>query len=200
MKTILLIFLLIIINSYLYDQSYIFQKLLEDNDDIEEKFFEPGVSKTFPIKYFQQTKLSFNSIKNDSLQVNIHSINCNINVDSEGNIVNKININNYYLIINQTKANINIEPLTDKSNGEYKENYDKKLCYISMNSYYLNASHQELKIENKEENIFYFDKHNYNLFNITYEIKDIADDSFILLNFKLKESKFYINIFYLIYY
>ena len=196
MKTILLIFLLIIINSYLYDQSYIFQKLLEDNDDFEEKFFEPGVSKTFPIKYFQQTKLSFNHIKNDSLQVNIHSINCNININSEGNIVNKININTYYLLINPANESINIEPIKDIENGEYKENYGEKNCYLSINSYFLNNSEIKLQIENKEDNIICYNHSKYNLFQISYEIKDIKNDSFILLNLRFEDNPFSINISY----
>ena len=196
MEKILLILLLTIIKSYLYDQSYIFQKLLEDNEDFEKKFFEPGVSKTFPIKYFQQTKLSFNHIKNDSLQVNIHSINCNININSEGNTVNKININTYYLLINPPNESINIEPIKDIEDGEYKENYGEKNCYLSINSYFLNNSEIKLQIENKEDNIIYYNHSKYNLFQISYEIKDIKNDSFILLNLRFEDNPFSINISY----
>ena len=130
------------------------------------------------------------------MQVNIHSINCNININSEGNTVNKININTYYLLINPANENINIEPIKDIEDGEYKENYGEKNCYLSINSYFLNNSEIKLQIENKEDNIIYYNHSKYNLFQISYEIKDIKNDSFILLNLRFEDNPFSINISY----
>ena len=184
MKDILLIFFLIDIKSSLYDKKDIFQTLIPD----ENIKIKPGVSKTLPIKYFQKTILSFiNEIDNAGVQVNIHSINCDIQVEPH---FYKSNFNIYSIIINNTNENITIEPELDKIGGEYKENYERKSCYLSINSYFLNDTLQNLTIENNEENIFYLNKLNYNIKNIVYEIKNISLDSFISLNLQFKESTF----------
>jgi len=46
----------------------------------------------------------------------------------------------------------------------------------------------EVKIENKEDNFFYFEKGNSNLLNISYEIKEISNDTFAALFFQFNEK------------
>ena len=156
MVKIILIFLLITIKSFLYDETNAISTECLNNITIN-----PGHSKTYNIKYFQTTILNFENIdneaKNDSLRLNIHSINCNIEVNYNIDNIKKINLNTYSILINSTDDSINIEPTPDKIDGEYKENYQEKNCYLSINSYFLTNEQPNLKIENKEENIFYLE-------------------------------------------
>ena len=193
MKNILFIFLLITLNSYIYDKIENFQ--LSADKEIEKE--KPGLSKTISIKYFQKKILTFeNKTKNAQLQVNIHSINCNIEVEPKENINNKINFNTYSIIINPADQNITIEPILDEVDGEYIENYNQKNCYLSINSYYLNNSQPNLKIENKEENIIYFNHQK--KFQISYEIKNITNENFFLMNLRFEDCQFSIDISYYI--
>ena len=193
MKNILFIFLLITLNSYIYDKIENFQ--LSADKEIEKE--KPGLSKTISIKYFQKKILTFeNKTKNAQLQVNIHSINCNIEVEPKENINNKINFNTYSIIINPADQNITIEPILDEVDGEYIENYNQKNCYLSINSYYLNNSQPKLKIENKEENIIYFNHQK--KFQISYEIKNITNENFFLMNLRFEDCQFSIDISYYI--
>ena len=179
-------------------QSFLNEK--NDNSPIEllnNMTIKSGISKTYFIKYFETTNIFFSKEEgeNDSLQVNIHSINCNIKINSLGEIINKNNLNTYSIKIN-VNQNISLEPIPDIIYGKYKENYEKKYCFLSINSYYLTKSKQKLIIENKDENIFYLNYFNYNLSNIIYEIKNISIETFICLNFHFKDSQFLINISY----
>ena len=194
MKKILLTFLFITIQSFLNDKDDNFPILLLNNINIK-----IGLAKTYSINYFEKTNIIFSNEnnQNDSLQVNIHSINCNININTQGEIINDINLNTFSIIIDEPlNQNIVLEPIPDIINGKYKENYEKKYCYLSINSYYLDNSIQKLIIENNDENIFYLNDFNYNLSNIIYEIKDISNESFIFLNFHFKDSQFLINVSY----
>ena len=172
-------------------------KLLKNDEPIAS-----GLSKTYYIKYSQITNLSFNiennERKNELLQVNIHSINCNIKVNPKEKIINQTYFSTYSFQINPENENITIEPEIDKIDGEYKENYEKKYCYLSINSYFNDESQSNLKIENKEDNFFYLNSKKNELPNIFYEIKSISDDSFISLKFQFKDSDFSINISYYI--
>ena len=193
MKNILFIFLLITLNSYIYDKNENFE--LSADKEIEKE--KPGLSKTISIKYFQKKILTFeNKTENAQLQVNIHSINCNIKVEPKENINNKINFNTYSIIINPADQNITIEPILDEVDGEYIENYNQKNCYLSINSYYLNNSQPKLKIENKEENIIYFNHQK--KFQISYEIKNITNENFFLMNLRFEDCQFSIDISYYI--
>ena len=81
--------------------------------------------------------------------------------------------------------------------GEYKENYAYKNCPLVINSFLMNETKPNLKIENKEENIIYFDPPNTNLskLNISYELKNITEESFIALYFQFNEkTPFKINV------
>ena len=193
MIKIILIFLLITIKSFLYDETNAIPTEFENNITID-----PGHSKTYNIKYFQTTILKFGNIDNETknafLRLNIHSINCNIEVYNNLDPVTKINLNSYSILVNLTDDNITIEPTPDKIDGEYKENYKEKNCYLSINSYFLTNEQPNLKIENKEENIFYLEHSRYSSFQASYELVNILTDSFITLNFQIEESNFEVNI------
>ena len=146
-----LFFLFIKVNN-----SYEINKDSINSENIELQSINTDISKTFFIKYLKQTIFSFNITEEYNLQINIHSINCNIDIDSKGTIKNQVDLNIYSLIINSNSKNITIKPKIDIIDGQFKENYTLKECPIIINSYYIREnSQQKLKIENKEENIFF---------------------------------------------
>ena len=61
---------------------------------------EAGLAQTHFIEYRKNTNLSFNIKDNENYQINIHSINCNIKIDFDGEIMNQINLDTYSLKIN----------------------------------------------------------------------------------------------------
>ena len=168
-----------------------------NEDNIKTETIEPGISKTFFIQYLKETKLIFDSIEKQELQINIHSINCNIEINSNVAIQKQIDLNIYSLKINSNNNNIIIKPIIDIEEGRHKENYKLKECPIIINSYYSRDSmQQELRINNTEENAFYCPSIYKQPLDISYQIKNISINSFVSLNFKFKESQFLINIFY----
>ena len=125
MKKILLTFLIIIVRAFLNEKN--------DNSPIEllnNMTIKSGISKTYFIKYFETTNIFFSieDGENDSLQVNINSINCNIKINSLGEIINKNNLNTYSIKIN-VNQNISLEPIPDIIYGKYKENYEKNIVF-----------------------------------------------------------------------
>ena len=105
----------------------------------------------------------------------------------------------YSFIISSENNSTIITPLLDVIDGQYKENYAKKTCPLSINSYVLNTdlSETELKIENNEESYFYLVPEKYNLLKLSYEIKEISEKSYVGLFFQYNEkSKFEINVIY----
>ena len=169
-----------------------------------EKEYEihPGISRKYFIKY-EETSFKLNIPENSDLQINIHSINCYIDITPEKNIIDHINFNKYSLKVNSTNKNIFITPLKDIIKGEDKENYEIKFCPLIINSYYISKqSEQELNdilnIENNEQNIFYLNPLIYNeSLKISYYIKNITINSFVSLNFNFKDAPFLINISYI---
>ena len=119
---------------------------------------DPGFSQTYFINYEKNTKFIFNIAEEDNLYINIHSINCNFKLDFDGKLFNQINLNTYSLEINSANNSITLTPLFDVIDGIYKENYEKKTCALSINSFSTKDKQPELKIGNKEENIFHFEQ------------------------------------------
>ena len=210
MSNILLIFLFIFPLSHSFKSNNNIIDELNDKDcipinndninsfkDGDIKPIEPGLSKTYFIDYLKNTIFNFNINVNDTLQINIHSINCNIKIDFIGKSTNQTNLNTFSLEINSTNNNITVFPLIDIIEGEYKENYKQKSCPISINSYLIKDSQSsQLKIENKEKNIFYLSP--LNPLNISYNIKEILNNSFITLSFQFNEENlFEIDITYI---
>ena len=170
-----------------------------ETQNMELKNIQPGISKTIFIKYLKETNFVFNISETDHLSINIHSINCNIEINnSNGTIQNKINFNIYSLKLNSIYNNIIVKPLIDIVDGRFKENYQLKECPIIINSYYIrNSTQQELRINNTEENAFYFPSIYNKSLNVSYEINNILKNSFVSLYFKFKEDSFLIDIFYI---
>ena len=171
------------------------------NEDLPETFIndiEPYLSRTYQIKYLEKSIFPFNITEGNILRINIHGINCNFKIDLAGESVNKINLDTYSILITESK-NIGITPLIDMIDGECKENYEMKTCYLSINSYLVNDKNSKLEINNKEENIIYLDNSTNNKsITLNYIINEVFNDSFISLYFQFNEkSNISINIKYL---
>ena len=163
---------------------------LNDNSD-QTIFIDIGLSQNYSIKYNDATNFIFNITDNGTYQVNIHTINCNVKIDFKGEIMNQINLNIYSLEINETSNIIKIKPLIDVIFGKEVENIEQKKCYLSINS--INTNDPEIKIENKQDFIFFFK--DYNVLNISYEIKNNSTNNFAALLFQFNEkSNFSIDI------
>ena len=156
---------------------------LEDDD--ESIKVEPEYSKTYFIEYHKKTNFTFNISPNNYLQINIHGINCNFNLDFTGDTLNKTNLDTYSIQIDSKNNVITVSPLVDIIDGEDKLNYDAKSCPLSINSYLINDNKAKVQIENKEENIFYL---NNNELSISYDIKNISNDNFVALSFQVNEK------------
>ena len=168
--------------------------------DIESKTIEPYKTLTYSIKYETMTNFTFGDIEEASdLQINIHSINCKIEVTLRGKKLDNTNSELFYFKVNSNDKSISIKPLIDIVEGEPKENYTMKYCPLTINSYYVsNETLQKLKIENKEENFIFFDSQLYkDTFNIYYEINKVSKTSYISIFFRYeKETTYGIDITY----
>ena len=165
----------------------------------EEETFNvtPGFSKTYFLKYENSSNFIFNIPENNSIEININAYNCYFNVEFNGELLKQLNLDTYSLKISANNSIIKIKPLLDVTYGQYKENYRKKSCPISMNSYILN-SEPEIKIQNKEVNYFYFETDEYDLLKISYDIKEVLKESYAGLSFLFNNKcNFLIKIFYI---
>ena len=142
---------------------FIINNILLNEQVIE--YYEPiiikkDLSQTHYIDYKRDTKLSFEIGENDTHQINIHSINCNLRTDYPGEIINQINLDTYTLKMNKTCNNVTIKPIIDITDGEDKENYDKKKCLLYINN--INLNEPKIEIENKTDSLFFFQHSNLN--------------------------------------
>ena len=161
--------------------------------DEDKKTLEVGISTIYSIEFKKSTNFTFNIDNDDIYQINIHSINCNIEINYKGEIINQINLDTYSLRIKNRTKSIIINPLIDKIDGKEKENYELKRCYLSINSF--NENQPKVKIENRDETMFFFESNNSNPINLIYELKEISNDNFIALFFQFNENcNFSINI------
>ena len=158
----------------------------EEFRQLPSKELEIGISQIYPIEYKKETNFIFKIEDDNIYQINIHSINCNFEIDFKGEIINQMNLDTYSLKMNKTNNNIIIKPLIDIVEGKEKENYDQEKCHLTINS--MNMNQPEVKIENKEDSFFYFEKGNSYLLNISYEIKEISTDTFAALFFQFNEK------------
>ena len=188
-KNLIFIFLILFIVNCSIELNEISNQL----DDVSGNKVETGISKNYSIEYKKETTFNFEIEDEDIYQVNIHSINCNFEIDSKGQILNQINLDTYSLQMNKENKTITIKPLIDIIDGKEKENYGYKRCHLSINS--INKNQPEVKIENGQDSIFYFESEDSNSLNILYEIKEITMDSFAALFFQFNEkSDFSINV------
>jgi len=158
----------------------------EEFRQLPSKELEIGISQIYPIEYKKETNFIFKIEDDNIYQINIHSINCNFEIDFKGEIINQMNLDTYSLKMNKTNNNIIIKPLIDIVEGKEKENYDQEKCHLTINS--MNMNQPEVKIENKEDSFFYFEKGNSYLLNISYEIKEISTNTFAALFFQFNEK------------
>ena len=158
----------------------------------------PSISGTHSIKYSETTTFSFSIKSGDILEVNIHGINCNFNINYKGDLLKKTNLDTYSIRISSSNKDISITPIVDIIEGEHKENYEIKSCPLSINSFLVrNNNNLPLQIQNKEKNIIYLANSINNALTLNYEIGEVSNDSFISLYFQLNEkSDISIKIFY----
>ena len=171
-------------------------EILSDNNEYK---LDPGKSITLPLDYQISTPITFNIKENDTILINIHAINCYFEIEYNGIMMKQLDLDKYSLKISSENNTVIITPLLDVIDGEYKEDYGKKTCSLSINSYVLNnnSTEAELKIENKEESYLYFAPEEYNLLKISYDIKEVFEDSYAGLFFQFNEkTDFEINITY----
>ena len=122
------------------------------------------------IEYNEGTYFCFDIIEKSYYQVNIHSINCNIKIDFNGELMNQINLDTYSIKINEENICIRIKPLMNIIDGEEMENYQLKTCYLSINS--ININKPEINYQKNEGSIFYF--RDYDILKISYELERYA--------------------------
>ena len=171
-----------------------------NSNETENNEIKPENSQIFFIEYqtsvFHLSDISPNFV----LQINIHSINCNINIDIKPQIkmINSIGLNFYSLKVNSSNTDISITPIMDIVEGLHKENYTAKKCPVTINSYYIsNNKAPQLYINDNEETVFYLSpSENNDIFHIFYKIKKISTNNFVSLHFKFKETSFLIDITY----
>ena len=131
----------------------------------------PSISGTHSIKYSETTTFSFSIKSGDILQVNIHGINCNFNINYKGDLLKKTNLDTYSIRISSSNKDISITPIVDIIEGEHKENYEIKSCPLSINSFLVkNNNNLPLQIQNKEKNIIYLANSINNALTLNYEI------------------------------
>ena len=181
MSFTLIIILVILSKIISFDK---FNEIPEFLDNYSNQTLEIGTSNTYLIDYKKETNIIFNIKEHNTYQINIHSINCDFKIGFEGEIINQINLDTYSLKLNDSNKNIIIKPLIEYTKGEEKENYEKRKCYLSINS--LNINNPEVTIENKDDSVFYFK--DYDILNISYVIKEFIDDSFEALFFRFNEN------------
>ena len=162
---------------------------------MDNQTLEIGSSNTYSIEFTRSTNFTFDIKDEDIYQINIHAINCNFDIYSNGKIINQINLDTYSIQIKNESKSVIINPLIDIIDGREKKNYELQRCYLSINSFKENQP--KVKIENREETIFYFEPQDSKILNLLYELKEISNDSFASLFFQLNEKcNFSININY----
>ena len=169
---------------------------LNMNKDQNSFIMTPGTIET---KYLYKRKNPFTFFFSNEtyydLIINFYSINCNINI----NINNKSNMDDigkdlpnlighdkdtFSMRLNKDEINstlINIEPL----NNDFYYNYNRT-CPLVINSIIIDKDFK-LKITEDKPIYLYFNESFKNL-NISYEIKDTTEDSFIALLFFYHEN------------
>ena len=187
---------LIIIFFIFYQVNCIYNEISVPIVDVDNNItLKIGISKSFSIEFVKPTNITFDINDDYFYQINIHSINCNFYIYSNGEIINQINLDTYSLKIKNESKSIIIKPITDKIEGREKENYELQKCYLSINSF--NESEPTIKVENKEETIFYFEYNDSKSLNISYILNEISDDNFASLFFQFNEKcNFSVNISY----
>ena len=137
-------------------------------------------------------------IKQNNLLVNFHSINCDINInninnDSKDNIhITEIKKNIFSILIksNEIKSTqLLVEPFIKSGNNDNYINY--RACPVVINSYYIGES--KIIIKEEESMALNFIENLSNI-ELSYKIKNLTEDSFIILSFIFDDLIFNIDI------
>jgi len=90
---IFFLLLLLFIKEY---NSYEADDIIKEEKSIQ---IDLGISRKYNLTYLTKTNFYFEkALENSELQINIHSINCKIEVSPEKGEINKINFELYYFI------------------------------------------------------------------------------------------------------
>ena len=105
----------------------------ETNDNIENETdysIKPGKSETFRISYLRNTSFNFTKFITDSpLLINIHSINCKIDVTSEGgDTIFNSNLEIYSIRVNSSDTKIYVKPFKIQSMVYLEKTTKKKVA------------------------------------------------------------------------
>ncbi len=131
MPKIIFVLLLFFIKEY-----YSFEAI-GNNEEESDKSISSGISRKFNLSYLTETNFYFKEeiLENYELQINIHSINCKIEVSSDEEIlINKINLELYYLIVTSNASSFSILPLADKENTFLQRNIHSINCKIEVST------------------------------------------------------------------
>ena len=154
------------------------------------------------LKYKRKNQFTFkviNELKHNELLVNFHSIDCGINIikinkDSKKNVPitgNKTNI--FSIVIKPNEINntqLLVKPFINSGNNN--KNIKYRECPVVINSYYINEP--KINIKEEEPMVLSFIE-NLSTIELLYKIKNLSEDSFIILSFIFDENLiFNINI------
>ena len=167
-----------------------------DQDQYFSYIIEPEITQIKYINYSEYHEFSFRGIdklKQKDLLVNFYSIDCNIEInnvveDYEKYIfITGIKRNIHSILIKKNKNKKNIELLIIPSNisGNKDKFNDSRICPVLINSYYLGES--KIIIENNEYMALNFIE-NITTIELTYQIKNLTEDHFIVLSFISNEN------------
>ena len=176
--------------------------IFNNSKDDKDFIITPGIVET---KYLYKRETPFNFIFSNEtnylydLIINFYSINCKINIK----IYNKSNMNDigkalphlighdkdsYSIRINKSEIKntlINIEPL----NNDLYYNYNRTYPLV-INSIIIDDKESTLKIDEKDPIYIHFNK-TFNKIILSYELKNITNDSFAALFFSYHENAFF---------
>ena len=172
----------------------------ENEDNTYDQYFsyiiEPEITQ-FKYLNYSDHEFSFRGIdklKQKDLLVNFYSIDCNINIDIDN--INKDSEN--YVFITGIKSNIysiliknnktkNTELLVRPSIilGNNENYMNSRICPVLINSYYLEES--KIIIEKNEYMALNFIE-NITIIELTYQVKNLTEDHFIVLSFISNEN------------
>ena len=169
--------------------------------NIEEKMNINSIQ-TLLISYHNALLLKFNTDNNkDDIRINIHSINCKIdinieNVDSKDNSIYQMNDDtfSFKIIANKIKdAQVRITPLLYSIDKRISKNIQNKTCPLIISNHQINNENiPDLKLINNT--YIYFDS-NFKKIQFTYNINNIEIDNLIALSLSFNQkSQFKIRV------
>jgi len=147
------------------------------------------------LNYKKENQFTFkliNETKQNDLLVNFHSIDCGINIIKKNNhskanvhiTGNKTNIFSIFIKSNEiNNMQLLVEPFLYSRNNN--KNIKYRVCPVVINSYYINNPKIEIK---EEESMVLSFIENLSTIELSYKIKNLNKDSFIILSFIFDEN------------